>query len=114
MRFKTPLGRACGVAGFTMGALIIVVVEFSVYFASGYKIMDHESTFVILFAGIIILMNVITYYIYYYRKRYQYIKSIKYKPFTFTDTSGLLITILVFAISFVLIFVSSIYIGDYI
>jgi hypothetical protein len=114
LNYKTPLGRACGAASFIMGNLVITIIEFVLYLVAGYKIMDHQISFITIFIGVHILMGIIIYYIYHNKNRYQYIISSQYKSFKYTNTTGLTILIATFVLSIILMFVGSIYITDYI
>jgi hypothetical protein len=114
LNYSTPLGRACGGVGFIIGSLVITIIEFVVYLAAGYKITDHQIPFIIIFAGIYLLMGAIAYYIYHNKKRYQYITSSQYKPFKYTNTIGLTISVVAYVLSMTLMCAASVYIKDYI
>ena len=114
LNFKTPLGRACGAIGFTVGNIIFIIIELILCLAIGYKILDHYLPFLITFVAVYLSTGAITYYIYHNKKRYQYIQSSQYRSFKLTDTIGFAISIVAFFLSFILLATASIYIGDYI
>lgn len=114
LNYNTPLGRACGVIGFVIGSLILIIVEITLRLSISYKIIEHEIPFVITFAIAFLLPGSIFYYIYHKKKRYEYIRSSQYRPFKLTNTIGFTISIVAFMLSFILMAAATIYVNDYI
>ena len=104
LNFNTPLGRACGLASFVVGSLVLTIIVFILYLTTGYIIMDHYIAFMVTFLTGYVLSNTLVYYIYRNRKRYQYIMSPHYKPFKYTNTTGLAISVAAFVLSIISIF----------
>jgi hypothetical protein len=100
--YSSPLGRACGGFGFVIGSFIIIIIELTLRLSVGYKIIEHRIPFMITFAVVFLLPGSILYYIYYNKKRYEYIRSSEYKPFKLTNTIGFTVSIVVFMLSFIL------------
>jgi hypothetical protein len=114
LNFSTPLGRACGVIGFTVGNLIFIIIELTLCLAINYQILDHFFPFLITFIVVYLSTSAIAYYIYHSKKRYQYIQSSQYRTFKLTNTIGFTICIMAFALSMILAAAISVYAGDYI
>jgi hypothetical protein len=112
--YSSPLGRACGAVGFTIGCFIVLFIEVTLDIVKGYKLMDHQYPFILTFAAVNLGMGAAVYYVYSNRKRYQYIKSSQYKPFRLTDTVGFTMTIVALTLSLIFMFAGSIYVADYI
>ncbi len=114
LNFETPLGRACGGAGFIIGTFVVIIIELTLRLSTGYKIMEHEYPCIFIFITVYFSMGAIVYYIYHNKNRYEYIMSSEYRQFKFSNTIGYTISILAFLLSFVLLAASTIYINDYI
>jgi hypothetical protein len=110
---STRLKGACTAVGFTFGSLVFITVQVIVYIVSGVKIVDYKYPFAILFAAIFLLINTITYNIYYNKNRYQFIISDDFKPFRLKNSTGFTICILALILSFILFGAVSILIGVY-
>jgi len=114
LNYKTPLGRACGGLGFTIGNLVVIIVEFILRLSVGYKIIEHKYPFIITFSAVYLSIGAIAYYIYRNKKRYEYIMSSQYRQFKLANTMGYVISIVGFLLSFILLAAATIYINDYI
>jgi hypothetical protein len=114
LNYNTPLGRACGGVGFTVGSLIVIIIELTLRLSVGYKIIEHQYPFIITFTAVYLLTGAIAYYIYHNKKRYEYIRSSGYRQFKLTNTIGFTISMVAFLLSFILMAASTIYINDYI
>ena len=110
---SAALKGACTAVGFTFGSLVFVTVQGIVYMVSGVKIIDYKYPFAILFAAIFLLINTITYHIYYNKNRYQFINSDNFKPFRLKKSTGFTICVLAIILSFILFGVVSILMGIY-
>ena len=114
LNYKTPLGRTCGAVGFTIGSLVIIIIELTLRLLIGYKIIEHQYPFIITFTAVNLLTGAIAYYIYHNKKRYEYIRSSQYRQFKLTNSIGFTISIVTFLLSFILLAAVTIYVNDYI
>lgn len=113
LNYTTPLGRACGVVGFIIGILILIIVELILRLSANYKIIEHQFPFTITGIAVFLLPGSVFYYIYHNKKRFKFIQSSEYIPFKFTNTTGYTVSIVAFLLSFFLLCVATIYINDY-
>jgi hypothetical protein len=109
---NTALGRACTGLGLILGSILYIIILFSTYFIGGYNIVAHKYLYIFIFTAVILLVNALTYYIYYNRKRYHYISSEQFKPFKLKKTAGLIINGITIIISLSLFMMTSIFIGN--
>ena len=107
MYAETPLGRTCIGLAIILGCFLISVIEVVIFIATGTKITGHEY-FIWVFTGVILLCNLITYYIYSKKKRYQFVTSSQYNKFTWKRNTGVAISVAMLISSMILLAVVSI------
>jgi len=90
--------RAGFFPGFTISLMVSIVIEIVCFLFFHINIADSSNYFVKLVIGSLLCLILID-YAYRTKKRYEYITSHQYRPFTLSITLGAFITFLIFIVS---------------
>jgi hypothetical protein len=110
LTWGSPLARAVFLAALSISLFLFIAAEIICFIIFRINILDtYLSIIILIIAGALIAQ--LLGYLYITKKRYEYITSSEYKPFSLSVTLGVAISFLLFVFSFLGCLVSAIIIN---